>query len=716
MFRLWKGRSRPTNGREPSGRSPAQEARVGVPHGAEPAVAGSAEGGTPTGEGPGVKRRRFSGLERELLLVEFAASELDARTFAERHGVRPATFSGWLRRQAQKPIDVRVSKRYTPEERRAAVEAFRKSGRRRAEFAKLWGCSTSSLDKWLRRYDAEGPKGLETRPRVVRRPAAAANRLPDSARATIVAVRAEHPEFGAQRIADHLKRFGVLQVSPSTVRNVLRAAGVPAQATPKRKSRRGPKPPRRFERARPGELWQSDITSYVLRRHGRRVYFTVFLDDHSRFIVAWALATHQRTPLVTEPLLEGIARFGKPREVLTDQGRQYYAWRGKSAFQKLLAKEGIAHVVSRAHHPETLGKCERLWKSVADEFWDRAEPQDLDDARRRIGSWVRHYNFFRPHQGIGGLVPADRFFGAESALREALQKELAKNELRLALDEAPRKPVYLTGQIGEERIALHGERGRLVVDTPEGGRRELSMEELGIAKDLKDADSEQQEACDDDGRGTETARNELESGNEAHSAQTDRPQAHGLQGPCAATLAGAGTVGSSAPGGTRSSPRAVHGDPGILAGEEVQGGGGRRSGHDAAASLAAQSDGALGDDGGAVEAAALQGRAGGLRGPDGRADARGPAEAHSRAGNETRAHRGPGACPENGPVDERQHGLDGERSIEPCKQEPAQAQRKEVADREDDAPQRTSDAGSASNCGREATRGRRWKHWLKRRG
>ena len=112
------------------------------------------------------------------------------------------------------------------------------------------------------------------------------------------------------RVADHLLRFHGVRVSPSTVRNVLRERGIPTQPAPRRRRRPKSKLPRRFERARPGELWQSDITSFVLRRQGRRVYLTVFLDDHSRYVVAWALATHQRTPLVTEPLLEGIARFG----------------------------------------------------------------------------------------------------------------------------------------------------------------------------------------------------------------------------------------------------------------------------------------------------------------------------------------------------------------------------------------------------------------------
>ena len=37
---------------------------------------------------------------------------------------------------------------------------------------------------------------------------------------------------------------------------------------------------------------------------------------------------------------------------------------------------------------------------------------DLGDAQQRIGLFIDHYNFQRPHQGIDGLVPADRFFGA----------------------------------------------------------------------------------------------------------------------------------------------------------------------------------------------------------------------------------------------------------------------------------------------------------------
>jgi hypothetical protein len=54
------------------------------------------------------------------------------------------------------------------------------------------------------------------------------------------------------------------------VRTTLLQAGVPT-APPVRKPRRKRPLPRRFERARPNQLWQSDITSMVLPRSGHRI-------------------------------------------------------------------------------------------------------------------------------------------------------------------------------------------------------------------------------------------------------------------------------------------------------------------------------------------------------------------------------------------------------------------------------------------------------------
>lgn len=697
MFKRWKKRHQAKHPDIAPHRSEPEEEHSGGEDGAAPALAGAAEDEPRECASSKLTRRHYSTGERAHFVALYAKSGLTVREFAERHGLNYTTFKNWpYKRGAKQQVDARLAKRFTPEERRAAVEAFVKSGRKRLDFARLWGCSASSLDKWLRRYEAEGPKGLETRtPPKGRRPHHP-KRLSDTVRDLIVSIRAEHTDFGVTRVADELRRFHGVQISPSTVRNVLRERGIPAQPSPQRRRRPKSKLPRRFERARPGELWQSDITSYVLRRQGRRVYLTVFLDDHSRYVVAWALATHQRTPLVTEPLLEGIARFGKPREVLTDQGRQYFAWRGKSGFQKLLVREGIAHVVSRTHHPETLGKCERLWKTVADEFWDRATPQDLEDARRRLAHWIRHYNHFRPHQGIDGLVPADRFFDAESTLRTALERELSQNELRLAIDEAPRKPVYLVGQIGDERIALHGERGRLVIDTPEGGQREISMQDLGTLR--KDKNTQESE----DGNTHERAGEQRNDPNPEEAAHARGPQAHGLQQGAKAGLAGARPVGERAAGGEDAGTCGVRESAGVLAGQEEQGRDREGDVDHAAARVAAQPAGAVGHDGGSSDAAAPARDGGGLRAPAG-PDARGAEEAHFAAREGAVTDGGPGKSATNGPMAESKSGVSREGRLETCNET-----------QDEGACLARSVNASAAGCGKTTRRGKRAWQWLRR--
>jgi transposase InsO family protein len=81
-----------------------------------------------------------------------------------------------------------------------------------------------------------------------------------------------------------------------------------------------------------------------------------FLDDNSRFVVSHVLAHHHKATLVIEALERGIANYGVPREVLTDNGRQYTAWRGETAFEQLLKQYGIRHIKSSPQHPMTLGK------------------------------------------------------------------------------------------------------------------------------------------------------------------------------------------------------------------------------------------------------------------------------------------------------------------------------------------------------------------------
>jgi transposase InsO family protein len=370
-----------------------------------------------------------------------------------------------------------AKRRWTPEDRRSAVEAYEKSGLTQREFARQWGVSPFTLSVWLRKSRTEGPRGLE---RLADGPPKRRGKapLPAALKAAIVEAKRRFPDFGLKKLKAWLWRFGGLKVSRTSVRRVVDAAGLERAPAPRKRRRAAP--PRRFERSRPGELWQSDITYLHVPWSRRPLYLVAWMDDFSRYVVGWGLYTHQRATIVIETFLEACSRCPKPTEALTDQGRQYYAWRGKSEFTKVLDKEGVKHVVARAQHPETVGKVERLWATIKQELWDRVHPKDIEEARERIRLFIAHHNFHRPHQSLDGHVPADRYFGVQSEVRAAVEATVAKNALRLALGEAPRKPVFLVGQIDGQSVSLHGESGRIVVQTPDGEVKEIATKDLGV--------------------------------------------------------------------------------------------------------------------------------------------------------------------------------------------------------------------------------------------
>lgn len=469
---------------------------------------------------------------------------------------------------------------YSFEHRKQAVEAFLKSTMDLEDFARTWGVGEDSLAVWVERYQQEGPQGLA---RHVVHPVGRPRRK--GMREEIAGVKERFPDFGLRKVRDFLARFHGVKVSTGSVRNALMEKGLSERSH--RRRRRKVMPPRRFERAKAGELWQSDITSFLLTRRSQRVYLTVFLDDYSRYIVSWGLYLHQKQEIVMETLLSGIERFGKPKEVLTDQGRQYFAWRGKSDFQKLLVQQGIQHVVARTHHPQTVGKTERFWATVGEEFWERVQPQDLTEARERLGHFIAHYNHFRPHQGIDGMVPADRFFGVEPQVRKVLEAAMSRNELLLALGEAPRKPVFLVGQIGDQQVSLHGERGRLVFQSQDGNIQEMGLEGLGAPGG-------------ENGAGNAGPGAGAEGGKKGKVEAPDQDQ---VQAAAEASLAGEGAVGVGDAGGAEKGARNGGGDPGTLDGTDQPDGGSPKAGNALVEDMAALPPSPLRTDGGAAETA-----------------------------------------------------------------------------------------------------------------
>jgi transposase InsO family protein len=368
----------------------------------------------------------------------------------------------------------------TAPQRLLLLDAWRRSGLPAGDFAPLVGLSKYTLYQWKRKFETDGPAGLMDRPHG----SPAGSRLPEVTRRAILMLKQDNPDWGCQKISDVLLRGPALGASPAAVARVLHEAGYQLEETP---TRPHPDHVRSFERARPNQLWQTDLFTFVLKRQNRRVYLVAFLDDHSRFLVSYGLHASQSTALVLEVLRAGLANYGPPEEILTDNGSQYVTWRGQSAFSKELEKRGIRQVVAAPRRPQTLGKIERFWGTLWHECVAGAIFLDLGDAQRRLGHFIDHYNFQRPHQGIGGLTPADRFFGAAPEVRATLQARVAANALELARHGVPKQPFYLTGQVGGQPFSVHAE-GERVILTGAQGRQEVEL--VPPAKDTRPAEAQ----------------------------------------------------------------------------------------------------------------------------------------------------------------------------------------------------------------------------------
>jgi transposase InsO family protein len=155
--------------------------------------------------------------------------------------------------------------------------------------------------------------------------------LPEVTKRTILMLKQDNPEWGCERISSMLLRGPALPASPQAVARVLHEAGYELEEAP---THRHPDRTRRFERARPNQLWQTDLFTFVLKRQNRRVYLVAFMDDHSRFLVSYGLHASQSSALVMEVLRAGLASYGVPEEILTvDLGRA--AWAARAAGVRL---------------------------------------------------------------------------------------------------------------------------------------------------------------------------------------------------------------------------------------------------------------------------------------------------------------------------------------------------------------------------------------------
>lgn len=342
-----------------------------------------------------------------------------------------------------------LKRQWAVSEKLEIVQA-RQSGLTLDEVKSLYGVSASAVCDWLAKYEKGGIAGLETQP--TGGAAHERSQRVEAAEQLVDGIKSADPDAGAGKVQGELSRHGFLSLARETVRRLLRRKGHgPILGRSRRKNR--PAKVRHFERALPNELWQTDIMSFMIKGQ-YRVYVIGFMDDHSRFIVGWGLYRFQTAVNVQEVFRAAIEKHGMPKEVLSDNGRQYYSWRGRSQFTEMLTKLGIRHIRSRPYHPQTCGKIESFWRNVIQECLAKTPLGSFEEAKDKLGEYVEYYNFKRPHQGIENVTPSDRFYRVADQVRQIVASNTEKVEAAPTPPPEYRAPTYIVGNIGGKELRV----------------------------------------------------------------------------------------------------------------------------------------------------------------------------------------------------------------------------------------------------------------------
>jgi transposase InsO family protein len=306
-----------------------------------------------------------------------------------------------------------------PKGRAIMVRRILEEGVALTEAAEAAGVSARTARKWARRYEQEGEAGLHDRssaPRTVH------NVTPPERVEAIEALR--RVRFTGPEIAE------VLEMPTSTVSAVLGRIGLG------RLSRLDPpKPVRRYERSRPGELIHVDVKKLgrivggaghrVLGRPARgrnptrrdgsgvrrsRVGWEcvhVCVDDATRLAYVEVLPDEKARTAIGF-LRRALAFYRshgiEVERLMTDNGPAYVSAAHALACRAL----GIRHIRTRPYRPQTNGKAERFIRTMLREWAYAAVYGSSPERAAALSGWLERYNSTRRHGALGHRPPIER--------------------------------------------------------------------------------------------------------------------------------------------------------------------------------------------------------------------------------------------------------------------------------------------------------------------
>ena len=293
------------------------------------------------------------------------------------------------------------------DEKRAFIEAWLSGEFGKSELCRRFNVSRVTGYRWLERYKAEGPAGLEVR-------SSAAHEHPNATAAQLVAqiveLKQRHPTWGPLKLRMYAQRALPRLAWPatSTFGEILKRHDL---VVPRRRRARTASYGAPFESVRAAnDVWSIDFKGQFALGDGRLCYPLTVSDNYSRYLLrCQALRGPCHAPV--QAALHGLfCEYGLPRALRSDNGVPFasVAVGGLSRLAIWLIKLDVKPERIAPGCPQQNGRHERMHRTLKAET--ASPPKASMRAQQRAFDRFRpEYNEQRPHQHLDGARPADRY-------------------------------------------------------------------------------------------------------------------------------------------------------------------------------------------------------------------------------------------------------------------------------------------------------------------